>query len=123
MSKENQIVEMARDLRAAYNAEGCDTWHCSGCKYEQYSAGYLCQEIQQAEKLVKMGYSKHDGWTSVTEALPEEFISVLGYMTDAGDFPPVRECYRIGGAFFFPALNDVHPVSHWMAIPAPPTEE
>ena len=62
-------------------------------------------------------------WISVEERLPENFISVLGYMTDAGEFPPVRECYTVGNAFFFPALGDVHPVSHWCEIPQPPKGE
>ena len=62
-------------------------------------------------------------WISVEERLPENFISVLGYMTDAGEFPPVRECYTVGNAFFFPALGDVHPVSHWCEIPKPPKGE
>ena len=62
-------------------------------------------------------------WISVDERLPENFISVLGYMTDAGEFPPVRECYTVGNAFFFPALGDVHPVSHWCEMPQPPKGE
>ena len=62
-------------------------------------------------------------WISVDERLPENFISVLGYMTDAGEFPPVRECYTVGNAFFFPALGDVHPVSHWREMPKPPKGE
>ena len=61
-------------------------------------------------------------WIPVKERLPENFISVLGYMTDAGEFPPVRECYTVGNAFFFPALADVHPVSHWCEMPEPPEE-
>ena len=62
-------------------------------------------------------------WISVEERLPENFISALGYMTDAGEFPPVRECYTVGNAFFFPALADVHPVSHWCEMPEPPKGE
>lgn len=58
-------------------------------------------------------------WISVEEKLPQNFISVLGYMTDAGEFPPVRECYTVGNAFFFPALGDIHPVSHWCELPQP----
>lgn len=62
-------------------------------------------------------------WISATERLPQNFVSVLGYMTDAGEFPPVRECYTVGNAFFFPALGDVHPVSHWCEMPQPPKGE
>ena len=62
-------------------------------------------------------------WIPVDERLPENFISVLGYMTDAGEFPPVRECYTVGNAFFFPALGDIHPVSHWCELPQPPKGE
>ena len=62
-------------------------------------------------------------WISVDDKLPENFISVLGYMTDAGELPPVRECYTVGSAFFFPALGDVHPVSHWCEMPQPPKGE
>ena len=62
-------------------------------------------------------------WISVDERLPENFISVLGYMTDAGEFPPVRECYTVGNAFFFPSLGGVHPVSHWCEMPQPPKGE
>lgn len=58
-------------------------------------------------------------WISVNDRLPQNFVSVLGYMTDAGEFPPVRECYTVGNAFFFPALGDVHPVSHWCELPQP----
>ena len=62
-------------------------------------------------------------WISVDEKLPQNFISVLGYMTDAGEFPPVRECYTVGNVFFFPALGDIHPVSHWREMPPPPKGE
>ena len=58
-------------------------------------------------------------WISVDERIPQNFVSVLGYMTDAGEFPPVRECYTVGNEFFFPALGDVHPVSHWCELPKP----
>ena len=75
-----------------------------------------------ADHLISNGVTVQE-WISVDERLPENFISVLGYMTDAGEFPPVRECYTVGNAFFFPALGDVHPVSHWCEIPQTPTGE
>lgn len=77
---------------------------------------------QLADYLIRNGVTVQE-WISVSERLPQNFVSVLGYMTDAGEFPPVRECYTVGNAFFFPALGDVHPVSHWCEIPQPPKGE
>jgi hypothetical protein len=75
-----------------------------------------------ADYLIAHGVTVQE-WISVSERLPQNFVSVLGYMTDAGEFPPVRECYTVGNAFFFPALGDVHPVSHWCEMPKPPKGE
>lgn len=72
-----------------------------------------------ADHLIANGVTVQE-WVSASERLPQNFVSVLGYMTDAGEFPPVRECYTVGNAFFFPALCDVHPVSHWCEMPQPP---
>lgn len=71
-----------------------------------------------ADYLLDSGVTVQE-WLSVDERLPQNFVSVLGYMTDAGEFPPVRECYTVGNAFFFPALGDIHPVSHWCEMPQP----
>lgn len=62
-------------------------------------------------------------WISVKGRLPGEFISVLGRMTDAGYFPSIRECYRVGNSFFFPALKDIHPVDFWTDMPEPRKEQ
>ena len=85
----------------------------------QYLGGL---EEKIADHIIENGVTVQE-WISVDERLPENFISVLGYMTDAGEFPPVRECYTVGNAFFFPALGDVHPVSHWCEMPQPPKGE
>ena len=74
-------------------------------------------------KIIQQAVEKLPKWISVEERLPDNFVSVLGYMTDAGDLPPVRECYTVGNVFVFPALCDKHPVSHWMPLPEPPKEE
>ena len=62
---------------------------------------------------------------SVKERLPEEWVSVLGFMHDSRPFLPARECYRIPGEekFFFPALRGYMPITHWMPLPEPPKEE
>lgn len=62
-------------------------------------------------------------WISVKNRLPKDYISVIGHMTDAGFFPAERECYCVNGKFYFPALSEFHPVSHWMEFPEPPKEE
>ena len=77
---------------------------------------------RQADHLIANGVTVQE-WISVDDRLPQNFVSVLGYMTDAGEFPPVRECYTVGNAFFFPALGDAHPVSHWREMPQPPKGE
>lgn len=63
---------------------------------------------------------KKNNWISIKDQLPKEWVSVIGYMTDSGNFPSVRECYSVGGKFFFPALNEFHPISHWMEFPEKP---
>ena len=90
----------------------------------------LCRHIHKscklaeniADDLIADGVTVQE-WISVDERIPQNFVSVLGYMTDAGEFPPVRECYTVGNEFFFPALGDVHPVSHWCELPQPPKGE
>ena len=86
----------------------------------RYWGSNTSEEI--AENLIKNGVTVQE-WIPADERLPENFISVLGYMTDAGEFPPVRECYTVGNVFFFPALGDIHPVSHWQPMPHPPKGE
>ena len=86
-----------------------------------YTKQYITNE-RVVSHLISNGVTVQE-WISVKERLPENFISVLGYMTDAEEFPPVRECYTVGNAFFFPALGDVHPVSHWCEMPQPPKGE
>ena len=85
--------------------------------------GYGMELVErQADHLIANGVTVQE-WISVNDRLPQNFVSVLGYMTDAGEFPQVRECYTVGNAFFFPALGDVHPVSHWCEMPEPPKGE
>jgi len=58
-TRKEQVEELANDLRDT-EVEFCETWHCHGCKYEQYGMENTdnCTEIKQAEKLVDMGYCR-----------------------------------------------------------------
>lgn len=62
-------------------------------------------------------------WIPVEDHLPEEFVSVQAHMTDAGQFPSVREGYLVGGRWFFPALDEFHPVDRWRAFDEPEMED
>ena len=84
--------------------------------YEHFDPDKPCLEAV-AERLIANGVTVQQ-WIPVEDGKPKEFVSVIGHMTDAGDFPAVRECYLIGESFFFPALREVHPVDKWMPMPA-----
>ena len=116
MDVREKLVEIMADL-------GCNDEYCKDCKFCNDIDGCVNRRKEIiADRLIANGVTVQE-WISVDERLPENFISVLGYMTDAGEFPPVRECYTVGNAFFFPALGDVHPVSHWCEMPQPPKGE
>lgn len=83
--------------------------------------GIIAATIEDCQKVIG-DMAEENGWISVTERLPENFVSVLGYMPESMPFPPVRECYMVGDAFFFPALQDTRLVTHWMPLPEPPKE-
>lgn len=79
-------------------------------------------EIREAYALA-IAALERDRWISVEEP-PKTFVSVQAHMTDAGPFPSVREAYRIDDVWwFFPALNETHPVDYWRPFPEPPKEE
>ncbi len=80
----------------------------------------LTKRAELAESSLYLAVERIPKWIKTADKLPEPFVSVLGHMTDAGDFPSVRECYTLGGTnFFFPAIDDVHPVDMWAAMPTP----
>lgn len=75
---------------------------------------------QAADAIEELSKSR---WIPVTEHLPDEFVSVQAHMTDAGPFPPVREAYLAGGKWYFPALNEYHPVDKWEEFSEPLKED
>lgn len=56
-------------------------------------------------------------WIPVAERLPDEYVPVLGHMTDTDGFSPVRECFLIDNEFWFPALLTTWPVDRWAELP------
>lgn len=92
---------------------------CLACPYEDDGCG-TCTDNMEMDALayIKQLEAKVPMWISVEDAQPKRFVSVLGFMPDAGNFPAVRECYRVNDQdYFFPALCELRTISHWMHMP------
>ena len=77
----------------------------------------------KGETIAREVIDKYPKWIPVAERLPSDFVSVQAHMTDAGNFPPVREAYVVDKLWFFPALKEFHPVDMWRQFDEPPKEE
>lgn len=89
---------------------------------KRYTEGFN-DAIMRARSMVHAAPSlgSYVRWISVKDKQPAPFVSVQVYMTDAGNFPPVREGYIVDdGLFYIPALKEVHPGSHWTELATPP---
>ena len=104
--KKADLIEYVRTLEHNYNV----------------AVSFNEQQARNIETMIKNGDIPLY-WNCVEDEKPLDFVSVLGHMTDAGDFPPVRECYKVGNVFFFPALQDIHPIDKWSYMPEPPEVE
>lgn len=60
-------------------------------------------------------------WISVKDKLPDPYVSVLVYMPESEEFPPVREGFIANGSFYVPVLFDTPVVTYWMEMPDPPS--
>ena len=84
---------------------------------ESRSKRALLDEAAQAiEKLERR-------WISVSERLPEPFVSVLGYCPDEDPLPTVHEVYMNGfGQWTSAQVYGMGNVTNWMLFPEPPEE-
>ena len=78
--------------------------------------------VQQLKDRFAEGIKRIPKWINPDDELPEAYVSVLGCISDAEEFPPVRECFRTNAGFFFPSLGEVHPIKYWACMPDPPKE-
>ena len=125
-------VEIKKGLTCAI--DGClEPEVCERCPYN-IEADVMCHVsamandalalIERLESERDAALAKVPKWISVEEHKPKGFVSVQVYMTDAGDFPSVREGYYVDeDRFYIPALHEFHPVSHWKPFDEPPKEE
>ena len=103
---------------------GCGGIECDDCSYRDVCSHENHERvISDAIALIERLEAAVPRWISVEERKPKGFVSVQVYMTDAGDFPSVREGYYVDDdRFYIPALNELHPVSHWKPFDEPPKE-
>ena len=113
--------EIKKGLEAC-SADECHGYHV-GCPYYNFSARCMQDMAADALAYIQQLEAKVPQWISVDDRLPQDFVSVLAHMTDAGEFPDVREAYAVCGMFFFPALHEHHPVDYWMEMPELQKEE
>ena len=63
-------------------------------------------------------------WISVTERLPEEFVSVLICIPSDAPLPTVKEAYWANGSWGAKMwIYSANEVTHWMPLPEPPKED
>lgn len=134
----DEQVKRLRELQAI--TEHCDEQSCDECenrelcdKYDNKTLSRTYKEAADAiEELICEVADEHNArldaeerqrWIPVTERLPSDFVSVQAHITDAGNFPSVREAYVINKNWFFPALKEFLPVDMWKRFDEPPNEE
>ena len=112
-------IETAIDYELAADAiEKLQRHYCRHAIHNEHDRGddSLCDKY-------KCEVNAFPKWIPVTERLPSDFVSVQAHMTDAGDFPSVREAYVVEEGWFFPALKGFHPVDMWKQFDEPPKED
>lgn len=112
--------EIKKALECCGKGDGCKRH----CQYDLVEGGIeACTSALSRDALayIERLEARIPKWISVEERLPPDFVSVIAHMTDAGEFPSVREAYAVCGGlrFIFPALREHHPVDYWMEMPSP----
>lgn len=84
----------------------------------------LAYDRDQYGKGYADGRADAQRWISVEEMLPEDYVSVIGYLPidDKEGYPPAREVYRTEKGWFAPAFRELCIVTHWMPLPTMPKE-
>ena len=90
-------------------------------------SGYEKNQIEKiASNLIDNGVTVQE-WISVTEMLPEPFVSVLAFIPSEEPLPTVHESYIADHSAWVCILTaeryKTGEVTHWMPMPAPPKGE
>lgn len=100
MNREEQVEEIYEQIKYNIGSYDSDARSCAEILYDY--ANYRKQE-----------------WISVKDRLPEEDIRVLVYLNTNRSYTKMDTDRRFEGKWVRWASD----VTHWMPLPAPPTEE
>lgn len=56
-------------------------------------------------------------WYTLDEKQPDDFVSVMGHITDTDPEMGVHECYKVKDVFFFPLQRMTHEIDRWAHFP------
>lgn len=125
-----EIVSALRYCRNA--ATGCVGCPLDGARDDYCMDTLMCgaadlieNQAREIEALAQANAAKTERleklrWISVEEALPQPFVSVLGYMPEEAPLPTVHECYYAdvrGGEWYSMWCYGTKKVTHWMPMP------
>ena len=110
MDVRGKLVELLRNAKAAMKSENlsCD----------------IARNMFVVDFMMANGVTVQE-WISVTERLPEPFVSVLVHMPGEEPCPTVREGFISNDGIWQSAMFRREPgeVTHWQPMPQPPKGE
>ena len=121
MNVREKLVELIAQKVCDTWSESCDEWlphDCGKCYAND------CHISEIADHLIANGVTVQE-WISVTERLPEPFVSVLVYMPGEEPFPTVHEGFISKDGIWQSEMLRREPgeVTHWKPMPQPPKGE
>ena len=92
--------------------------------YAKMAIAALREQASNESQRVSNTSNALDGWISVEERLPKEFVSVLVYMPEERPLPTVHEGFLAKEGVWYANHFDREPmeITHWMPPPEPPKE-
>lgn len=122
--KREGIIRNLREIATTNSASSPNRTVCA------LAADLIENQAREIEALTRANAAKTERfgmfrWIPVEEALPQPFISVLGYMPGEAPLPTVHECYYEdrSRAWYSMWCYGTKKVTHWMPMPEKETVE
>lgn len=92
---------------------------------DSYMGFFVGSIVTKCIKAIQDIPEEDEEWISVTDRIPEEYVSVLVYIPGESPLPTVKEAFRVGNRFIsshFDCYSETE-VIKWRHMPKPPKEE